>query len=581
MTSKEASEKWNISKRQVNYLCSSGKIPGAKLVNRKWNIPDDYCYKKNLQVPPSVSTGGLRKYVNVGDDGFRTIRNSEYIDKSGLISFMNSCLSTSQKLICVSRPRRFGKSFGAKMLCAYYCKECDSKDLFSDLIIAKDKSFKTHLNQHDVVYLDMTFFISTLKDDEDLIDKIEKEVIEDLSDIFPAVINDTSLINAFSKYVAFNGQKLILIIDEWDAPFREFKDNAEILEKYINLLRSLFKSNFTDRLFDGVYMTGILPIKKYGHESAMSDFFEYSMVEPRPLQEYIGFTEKEVAGLCKKHDINFEELKSWYDGYHVGDEHLFNPKSVMESILRKKISNYWVKTETYESLRDYIDMNFDGLKDAVVDMIGGASIKVDTNSFQNDLTSMENRDDVLTLLIHLGYLAYDENEEKVSIPNDEIKSEFVRALKNGNKKELIKAIQKSNKLLDATWNMDEDTVAQLVEEMHSEITAPTFYNNEQALRSVIKMAYISSIDYYSRIDELPTGKGFADMVFWPKKKASCPALIVELKWDKSSSKALEQIDNNRYADIFNGFSGSVLKIGINYSTKDKKHSCKIEKISVE
>ncbi|WP_051211899.1 AAA family ATPase [Butyrivibrio fibrisolvens] len=581
MTSKEASEKWNISKRQVNYLCSSGKIPGAKLVNRKWNIPDDYCYKKDLQVPPSVSTGGLRKYVNVGDDGFRTIRNSEYIDKSGLISFMNSCLSTSQKLICVSRPRRFGKSFGAKMLCAYYCKECDSKDLFSDLIIAKDKSFKTHLNQHDVVYLDMTFFISTLKDDEDLIDKIEKEVIEDLSDIFPAVINDTSLINAFSKYVAFNGQKLILIIDEWDAPFREFKDNAEILEKYINLLRSLFKSNFTDRLFDGVYMTGILPIKKYGHESAMSDFFEYSMVEPRPLQEYIGFTEKEVAGLCKKHNINFEELKSWYDGYHVGDEHLFNPKSVMESILRKKLSNYWVKTETYESLRDYIDMNFDGLKDAVVDMIGGASIKVDTNSFQNDLTSMENRDDVLTLLIHLGYLAYDENEEKVSIPNDEIKSEFVRALKNGNKKELIKAIQKSNKLLDATWNMDEDTVAQLVDEMHSEITAPTFYNNEQALRSVIKMAYISSIDYYSRIDELPTGKGFADMVFWPKKKASCPALIVELKWDKSSSKALEQIDNNRYADIFNGFSGSVLKIGINYSTKDKKHSCKIEKISVE
>lgn len=581
MTSKEASEKWNISKRQVNYLCSSGKIPGAKLVNRKWNIPDDYCYKKDLQVLSSVSTGGLRKYVNVGDDGFRTIRNSEYIDKSGLISFMNSCLSTSQKLICVSRPRRFGKSFGAKMLCAYYCKECDSKDLFSDLIIAKDKSFKTHLNQHDVVYLDMTFFISTLKDDEDLIDKIEKEVIEDLSDIFPAVINDTSLINAFSKYVAFNGQKLILIIDEWDAPFREFKDNAEILEKYINLLRSLFKSNFTDRLFDGVYMTGILPIKKYGHESAMSDFFEYSMVEPRPLQEYIGFTEKEVAGLCKKHDINFEELKSWYDGYHVGDEHLFNPKSVMESILRKKISNYWVKTETYESLRDYIDMNFDGLKDAVVDMIGGASIKVDTNSFQNDLTSMENRDDVLTLLIHLGYLAYDENEEKVSIPNDEIKSEFVRALKNGNKKELIKAIQKSNKLLDATWNMDEDTVAQLVEEMHSEITAPTFYNNEQALRSVIKMAYISSIDYYSRIDELPTGKGFADMVFWPKKKASCPALIVELKWDKSSLKALEQIDNNRYADIFNGFSGSVLKIGINYSTKDKKHSCKIEKISVE
>ncbi|WP_026658803.1 AAA family ATPase [Butyrivibrio sp. AC2005] len=580
MTSKEAAEKWNISKRQVNSLCSQGKIPGAKLVKGRWEIPTDYVYKNGFQLKTPMTASGPRKYINIGNDGFRTIRNSEYIDKSGLISFMNSCLSTSQKLVCVSRPRRFGKSFGAKMLCAYYCKECNSMDLFEDLNISKDSSFKTHLNKHDVVYLDMTFFISTLKSGEDLIDKIEKDVIDDFSNILPEVTNEANLVDAFSKYVAINGQKLILIIDEWDAPFREFKGNEQILEKYINLLRSLFKSTFTDRLFDGVYMTGILPIKKYGHESAMSDFYEYSMVEPRPLQEYIGFTEEEVAGLCHKHGISFDDLKAWYDGYHVADEHLFNPKSVMESILRKKMSNYWVKTETYESLRDYIDMNFDGLKDSVVDMIGGSKVKVDTNSFQNDLTSMESRDDVLTLLIHLGYLAYDENEEKVSIPNDEIKSEFVRAVKNGNKKELIKAVQKSDKLLEATWRMDEDTVAQIIEEMHSEITAPTFYNNEQALRSVIKMAFISSIDYYARIDELPTGKGFADMVFWPKKNASCPALIVELKWNKSSSKAIEQIDEKQYSTVFNGYTGTVLKVGINYSVKDKKHSCKIEKLAI-
>ncbi|SFB99737.1 AAA family ATPase [Butyrivibrio sp. YAB3001] len=429
MTSKEAAEKWNISKRHVNSLCSQGKIPGAKIVNRRWVIPDDYVYKKEVLQMTEAAINYPRKYVNIGNDGFRTIRNSEYIDKSGLISFMNSCLSTPQKLICVSRPRRFGKSFGAKMLCAYYCKDCDSHELFDDLKIAKDKTFKSHLNNHDVVYLDMTFFISTLKENEDLINKIEMAVIEDLANVFPDVAGDNSLIDAFCKYVSFTGQKIILIIDEWDAPFREFKGNSQVLEKYINLLRSLFKSNFTDRLFDGVYMTGILPIKKYGHESAMSDFYEYSMVEPRPLQEYIGFTENEVVELCKKHSIDFEELKAWYDGYHVGEEHIFNPKSVMESIIRQKLSNYWVKTETYESLRDYIDMNFDGLKDSVIDMIGGASIKVDTNSFQNDLTSMESCDDVLTLLIHLGYLAYDESEETVSIPNDEIKSEFVRAVK--------------------------------------------------------------------------------------------------------------------------------------------------------
>ena len=471
MTSKEAAEKWKISKRQVNSLCASGKITGAKMEKARWIIPDGYVYSSGESSMVEYSPIRTRKYINIGNEGFATIRNGEYVDKSGLISFMNSCLATSQKLVCVSRPRRFGKSFGAKMLCAYYCKECDSLSLFEDLKISKDPSFKKHLNKYDVIYLDMTYFLSIIQDDEDLIGCIERNVIEDISYDFPETSNDSNLIDVFGKVVAITGQKLILIIDEWDAPFRECKGNNEILEKYIKLLRSLFKSSFMDNLFDGVYMTGILPIKKYGHESAMSDFYEYSMVEPRPLQEYIGFTESEVRDICDKKSIDFEELKLWYDGYCVADEHIFNPKSVMESVLRKKLSNYWTKTETYESLRDYIDMNFDGLKDAVIDMVGGGHIKVDTNSFQNDLTSMGNKDDVLTLLIHLGYLAFDEDKETVSIPNDEIKSEFIRAIKNGNRKELMKAVQQSDKLLEATWNQDSDTVADIIEEIHMDETA--------------------------------------------------------------------------------------------------------------
>lgn len=577
MTSKEASEKWNISKRQVNSLCLQGKIPGAKITNGRWIIPDDYNYKSgNSKLPTSISMP--RKYYNIGNDGFKAIRNGSYVDKSGLISFINSCLSTTQKLVCVSRPRRFGKSFGAKMLCAYYCKDCDSFDLFKDLKVSKEASFETHLNKHNVIYLDMTFFISTLKEDEDLIDSIESKVIEDLAHTFPEVRTDKALIDAFYKVVTLTSQKLILIIDEWDAPFRECKNDAAILDKYIKLLRSLFKSSFTDILFDGVYMTGILPIKKYGHESAMSDFYEYTMVDPRPLQEYIGFTESEVKKLCSKSPIDFSAMKAWYDGYQVGNEHIFNPKSVMESLLRQKLSNYWTKTETYESLRDYIDMNFDGLKDAVIDMIGGSSIKVDTNSFQNDLTSMERKDDVLTLLIHLGYLAFDEDSETVSIPNDEIKSEFIRAVKNGNRKELMEAIQQSDKLLDATWKMDSEVVSQIIEDIHMSETAPDFYNNEQALRSVIKLAYISAMDYYTKIEELPTGKGYADIVFWPKKGALCPALIVELKWNKTSDKATDQIIDKKYDQIFKGFTGEVLLVGINYDSKNKSHSCKITKM---
>ncbi len=578
MTSKEAAEKWNLSKRQVNSLCSQGKIPGAKMEKGRWTIPDDYMYSTDIgRVPINVPSLMSGKYFNIGNEGFRTIRNGDYVDKSGLISFMNSCLSTSKKLVCVSRPRRFGKSFGAKMLCAYYCKGCDSSDLFNGLKITKDASFETHLNKHDVVYLDMTFFISTLEENEDLIESIEKKVIEDLSDSFPETKNDRKLIDSFYKVVTSTGNKLILVIDEWDAPFRECKGDKEILEKYLNLLRSLFKSSFTDILFDSVYMTGILPIKKYGHESAMSDFFEYSMVEPRPLQEYIGFTESEVKKLCNKSSIDFASMKSWYDGYRVGSEHIFNPKSVMESLLRGRLSNYWTKTETYESLRDYIDMNFDGLKDDVINMIGGATVKVDTNSFQNDLTSMDNKDDVLTLLIHLGYLSFDEDSETVSIPNDEIKSEFIRAVKNGNRKELMDAILQSDRLLDATWEMDSTTVAQIIEEIHMDEAAPDFYNNEQALRSVVKIAYISAVDYYAKIEELPTGKGYADIVFWPPKNVSCPALVVELKWNKTSEAATEQIIQKKYSNVFKRFSGDVLIVGISYDARTKTHSCDIRR----
>ena len=241
----------------------------------------------------------IGKYLNIGNAGFRSIRNSEYVDKSGLIDFMNRCLNTPQKLICVSRPRRFGKSFATKMLCAYYSRGCDSRDLFADLKIAEAASFEQNLNQYDVIYLDITLFLSTLKQSDMLVAQIEQEIIDDLAQSYPEIAVEHRLVDSLCKMNQITGRKLILIIDEWDAMFRECKGADEILDNYILLLRSLFKSSLTDQLFAGVYMTGILPIKKYGHESAVSDFYEYSMVEPRPLQEYIGFTTEEVKSLCQ------------------------------------------------------------------------------------------------------------------------------------------------------------------------------------------------------------------------------------------------------------------------------------------
>ena len=271
-------------------------------------------------------------------------------------------------------------------------------------------------------------------------------------------------------------------------------------------------------------------------------------------------------------------MQQWYDGYFVGGIHVYNPKSVMESILRDKFSSYWTKTETYEALRDYIDMNFDGLKDAVVNMLGGAACEVDTGSFQNDMTSMKSKDDVLTLLIHLGYLAYDEDEQSVRIPNVEVRQEFVRAIKNGNRTELMKAIQRSDEILQATWQKDGDSVAELINEIHDEDTASLFYNNEQALRSVIKMAYLSSLDDYTRVEEMPAGKGIADMIFYPKKETQVPALIVELKWDKTKEDAVEQMKEKKYVRALKHFQGEVLLVGINYNHTTREHSCLIERV---
>jgi hypothetical protein len=328
----------------------------------------------------------------------------------------------------------------------------------------------------------------------------------------------------------------------------------------------------------GAYMTGILPIKKYGTQSALTDFKEYTMLEPKMLEKYVGFTEDEVRNLCEEYGMDFGEMKRWYDGYSFTNvTSVYSPNSVMEAVLNEKIGNYWTKTETYESLKIYIDMNEDGLKEAIVQMLGGARLRIDVGTFQNDLTSITCRDDVLTLLIHLGYLAYDEQAESAYIPNEEVRREFVRAVKYGRHKEVAKLIQTSDGLLQATFAMDGETVAEAIEEAHSAGTAPLFYNDEQALRSVIRFAYISCIDEYLRIEELPSGTGYADVVYLPKKNSDKPIMVVELKWSKTADGAIEQIKNRNYPQVLEEFGSDILLVGVNYDEKSKKHTCVIEK----
>ncbi len=522
-------------------------------------------------------------YLNPSSDAFEMIRkNNIYVDKSGLIAYTNSVLRSSRMLTCSSRPRRFGKSFAAQMLAAYYSKGADSKELFKGLKITEDDSFAEHLNKYDVIFLDITWFITIVPDIEAVITEMQKYILEELKDAFSDCIdtNIQSLPVALSRISVKTGRKFFIIIDEWDALFRETKDNTKLQKSYIKLLRSLFKGAQTAQFLVGAYMTGILPIKKYGTQSALTDFYEYTMLEPGPLTEYVGFTEKEVRELCNTYHIDFEDARRWYDGYRFEDTgHIYSPNSIIRAISNKKIDNYWTQTETYESLKVYLDLDYHGLKNAIVDMLGGIHCKIDTGTFQNDMTSLRSRDDVLTLLVHLGYLAYDAERKEVFIPNEEVREEFLRAVKNGARPELVKAIETSDRLLNATLQMDGDTVAELIEYAHNMNTSPSYYDNEQALRSVVVMAYISCVDYYTKFEELTSGKGYVDILFLPKQTSDKPALIIELKWNKSAKRAVSQIKDRKYMQFLEkaGYQGKVLFVGINYSSRTGKHTCIIEK----
>lgn len=390
-------------------------------------------------------------------------------------------------------------------------------------------------------------------------------------------LKNGSLSEAMMRVSGRYGTQFIVLIDEWDAVFRNYKENQKLQKEYIDFLRGLFKGIVAEECIALAYITGILPVKKYGTESALNNFKEYTMADPDYMAEYVGFTESEVKGLCEKYHMDFEETQRWYDGYSLKNVgHIYSPRSVVESIQRKEFGSYWTSTETYESLKKYIMMDFDGLKSSVAELMAGNCLPVNTTRFQNDMVSMDSRDDVLSLLIHLGYLGYNEEEKMVFIPNEEVKGEFCNAIEDTGWTELIHVLTESQKLLENTWNKDAASVAEALERVHEENVSILNYNDENALSFVVSLAYYSARKNYFLIRELPSGKGFADIVFLPRKQSEKPALLVELKWDKTVDTAITQIKEKRYVQAVEGYTGEILLIGINYDKESKKHQCRIE-----
>ncbi len=529
-------------------------------------------------------------YLNPGNEQFAVSVNSElYVDKTELIKYTNSRIGKDRPLICSSRPRRFGKTMAVTMLAAYYSRGCHSEKLFAGFKISQNEFFKVHLNKHNVIFLDIQWMYGNALEEMKrnpavkVVSYIQEEVIAELKMEYPKYVRDTdiSLPSVLAKINAFTKEQFIIIIDEWDSLFREDKNNEKLQMEYINLLRGLFKGTPSGAFLKMAYITGILPIKKYGTQSALNNFREHTMVSARQMAEYVGFTETEVKTLCREYDMPFKEMQRWYDGYYFDKiGHIYSPNSVIEAVDSREFGNYWSGTETYESLMTYIAMDFKGLRQLIVDMLGGSRCSIDVESFQNDITSFNSADDVITLLIHMGYLAYDHKTKEVFVPNEEVRSVFLRAVKNDGWDDVIKAINASEALLKATLSMDERAVAQMIQEIHMKNTSSIVYNNEISLSSVIALAYYSACKDYTFIREMPTGNGFADMVFLPKRASLNPALVLELKWDKSAEGAISQIKSNKYVAALKEYKGNILLVGINYEKKNKKHQCRIEKYQV-
>ena len=523
-------------------------------------------------------------FVNPDNNAFKKTINAEiYVDKTGLIKFTNRVLETPQAFICNSRPRRFGKSMAANMLAAYYSKGCDSRELFAGLKIVQDDSFAKYLNKYDVIHFDVQWCIMMAESVESTISFITKSVLAELREIYGTIIpTEVQKISSALAAISYaTGNQFVIIIDEWDVLIRDEAANKEVQKEYIDFLRGLFKGVEPTRYIALAYLTGILPIKKYKTQSAMNNFDEYTMLDAGSLAPFMGFTEQEVLSLCTQYHVDFSKVKRWYDGYLLGDYHVYNPRAVVSVMLNGSFKSYWSQTGTYEAIVPLINMNFDGLKTDIITMLSGGAVPVRTSTYQNDMVSFKNKNDVMTSLIHLGYLAYEEDYSMAYIPNEEIRSEFFDAIEETAWDEFMDFQKLSRAVLNATLDMDNVAVAELIEKVHMDYASVIQYNDENSLSSVLAIAYLCAMKYYFKpIRELPTGRGFADFVYIPKPQYArdYPALLVELKWNKNATTAINQIKEKKYPASLEGYADEILLVGINYDKKTKEHECVIEKL---
>ena len=520
-------------------------------------------------------------YLNPGYENFKeTLASPIYIDKTMMLHELNQFMNTSKKFLCISRPRRFGKTIASEMISAYYSRGCDAGELFAGLKIAGAEDFKKNLNRFNVIKIDLNSEYQNVENKNDLFKRIRTKLRREAKKQYPdlEIYEGDTLADIILAIYELTGEPFVFIMDEYDVLVREEVPES-LFEEYLSFLNGLFKSATVRPAVALAYLTGILPIVRDKIQSKLNNFHEYTILNAGNLAEYIGFTAEEVMELCKKYGMDYEECKSWYDGYVQNGYELYNPESVVMCMENGQYDGFWSRTSTYLAISDRIQENFEGTREDVVRMLAGESVAVNVTRYTNTMTGFKNRSDVFTYLCHIGYLAYDREEKTCRIPNKEVKLEWFNAIEDDEEyRQTDKIIKASKELLKETIRGNEEAVAKALDESHIHVTSNRSYNNEDALQSAIYLAYIYAINQYFVFREVTAGKGFADVIFVPIKggAADTPAMVIELKRNDCTESAIGQIKKKEYFKALDGYEGKLLFVGINYDEKEKTHSAKIE-----
>ena len=517
-----------------------------------------------------------------------------FVDKTLMLRELFPYVSAGNRHICITRPRRFGKTIMANMISSFFQKASDSSDVFDSLAISQVDDYRRYKNQYNVIRIDFSKMPRNCDLYTQYIERIEALLIEDVKDAFPQVkINEADAVGDILESVFVQcGEKFIFVLDEWDFIFHRDFINEIDKEKYVAFLSNLLK----DRPYVVLsYMTGILPIAKYSSGSELNMFAEFTMVNSPMFGEYFGFTDDEVDDLYRRYIVECDRqhkeksvtrkgLRDWYNGYYTkSGERVYNPRSVVFALQFNNLANYWTSSGPYDEIYYYIRNNISDVRDDLALMISGESVTAKIQEYAATSMNLSTRDEIYSAMVVYGFLSY--LNGKVCIPNRELMEKFDELLvKNESLGYVYRLAKESEKMLKATLAGDTLTMERILEFAHNTEVPLLSYNHETELSAIVNLVYLAARDSYRVEREDKAGKGYVDFIFYPyDTTADC--IILELKVDHTPDEAIAQIIDKTYALKFMPklagqkiYTGRILAVGIGYWKESKKHSCKVEEI---